>query len=294
MSAEELQLPYLFYLALGFGVVFLTILYSINTIASSEAYTTRLYVMSLALDLQAIQADGKDLNVVETIADGGAYPLFFKGTEVYTEDRIKTNRFAFTDAPGYSFRDRDFQPKPTIGPIILYKTGIYYGAAKPSEARPYLLVCDSPEKSLNTFAIDPGDELLTLANRMRAGKPNFKLTRETNVQITNEEREKTPGDAFIGLYTGSYSDARDIVKAYYGPELGSKRLACEILDSITQELNVPVRLIPINPDYYSDPGMLTKRPAVLLEIGNANYKDSVLLKTTELKSAILKGMGAYE
>lgn len=315
-AQAKLVLPPLFIAILGFGVVALSIFYSVTSIANPESYKGNLLATGIGLDLQAIQGIGHDINSIRTMKNPGKYSIFFEGTSVYVANG-ETKRFVFTQAPGFVFVSQSFNNSD----ITLYKTDKQFGATKQENVRPYLLTCDAtPGPSMNTIALDPGhgyDEVrkegskgedipalamaeseynLQLANRMKtAGK--FTLTRESEKDVPIEQRQNTPGNAIISLHVGKYPDSRDIVKAYYTTETGSKKLACEILNAITQSLNVPVRLIPINSEYLSndDPkqAVFGKRPGVLLEIGNAQYKDSIVSKVSELRTAITKGIEQY-
>ncbi len=310
-----LTLPEVFIAAIGFGLVFLSILYAVTSIASEEASRKQLFVTGLALDIQALPSVGEDISVQKNT--NSPYKLFLQGTEVYIQEDMKTNRFVFAQPPGFVFQGGEYKP----GAISLFKTAKQFGVAQTDKVRPYLLTCDSPVgKKLSTIALDPGhgyDEAkktgskgediisagiteseytLQLANRMKtAGKVT--LTRG-ETEASTGERQKTPGDALISLHAGAYSDNKDLVKAYYNNQPGSKRLACEILNSITTSLNVPVRLIPANLEYASPEDsqqiLSGTRPSVLLEIGNAKNKDSILNKIPELRSAILEGIQNYE
>ncbi len=323
-------LPPVFILAIGLVPVFLSILYAVITLSTNEGYLLSLAVTSFGIDLQALQALGNDINAQRDITDAGAYHLVFEGNQVYTTERgAQTTTFLYTQIPGFRFREGEFEPKEkdtTIGPLKLYKTGKEYGVAKPDGiTSPYLISCDTPTgPPLEKIALDPaygyddttstgsiGDIIavmqlreskytLLLANTLSAGKTRFEFTRsnkaDTDANIA--ARRSTKGDALISLAAGSRPDDQEVVKAYYNNAPGSKRLACEMLNEIARQFNVPVRPIPVNTEYLGadDPRLVlrTARPAVLLEIGNAQKSDSILGKTAELSRAINKGVEKYE
>ncbi len=320
-------LPPAFTMAIGLVPVFLSILYAVITLSTNEGYLRSLAVTSFGIDLQALQALGNDINAQRDITDAGAYHLVFEGNQVYmTERGAQTTTFLYTQIPGFRFRGGEFEPKDTtIGPLKLYKTGKEYGVARPEDiTSPYLLSCDTPTgPPLEKIALDPaygyddttstgsiGDIIevmhlreskytLLLANTLSAGKTRFEFTRsnKADTDATIAARRSTKGDALISLAAGNKADNTDIVKAYYNNMPGSKRLACEMLNEIAREFNVPVRPIPVNTEYLGadDPRLVlrTARPAVLLEIGNAQKADSILGKTAELSRAINKGAEKY-
>jgi len=325
-ETPRLMLPPVFIMALGFGVVFLSILYAVIQIGSNEAYLKQLYITGLGLDLQALQALGADINAEREIEDAGAYTLVFKGTKVYTQERGRpTSIFYFTHIPDFVFSGGVFSPEnnqPSIGPLKMYKIGKNYGVAKPDQVQtPYILTCNTPRgPKLKKIALDPGhgydattakgDEgyklstgttesayTLALANALRAGKTGFTLTREKEEAVMMDSRQKTAGDALISLHVGSRTANQDVVKAYFNPTPESKRLACEILNAITTEFKIPVRPIPVNVDLLpdDDPKQVLKgtRPAVMLELGNAQKKDSMLAEDKQLAIQIYKGVDSY-
>ena len=270
----QTTLPPLFTAALGFGVVFLAIIYSVLTIASNEAYLRQLYVTGMGLDLQALQALGKDINAEREITDAGAYNLVFEGGQVYTrQGGAATSTFLFTQIPELAFTGGEFSPSgnnKTIGPLKMFKTGNRYGIAKQTPS-PYLLNCDTPKgKPLKTIALQPETSTQKLADTIRAGKPRFNLEQK--------------GDAIIGLT----STNQEAAKAYYNtPE--SRRLACEILNEITKEYRIPVRPIPANTYAKQDPKIILQdtRPAIILEISSKITQDG------QLAQQIYNGMDNY-
>ena len=320
----RLELPPIFRAALGFGPVFLAIIYAAMQIANNEAYLQQLYLNRLGLNLQAIQGLGKDINAEIDIQDAGAYHLVFQGTEVSIIERgMPANRFIFTHVPENLFTGGEFKPAgTTIGPLKQYKRGTRYGVAKPADVpNEYLLTCDTPKgKPLTKIALDPGHgydaatgqgepgyqlaiqtieskQTLKIANALKSGRTRFNPTRDKEEQVTIDQRQKTPGDAIISLHAGTSDGNIDTVKAYYNPTPESRRLACEILNSITTEFKIPVRLIPVNTDYLTakDPKNVLKgtRPEVLLEIGNAKKTDSMLTQDKQLALEIYKGIENY-
>lgn len=325
-AQAKLVLPPVFIMALGLGVVFLSLIYAVMQIASNEAYVRQLYITGLGFNLQALQALGTDINAEREIDEAGAYTLFFEGTKVYTKERGKeTSIFLFTHDPDFVFNGGEFSPRqnmPTIGPLKLYKTGKLYGTAKPADVpSPYLLTCDTPKGvKLKKIVLDPGhgydattaagDEgykiaggtaesayVLKLANSLKAGRTRFVLTRDREEPIPIDIRQKTTGDALISLHIGNRADNQDVVKAYYNPTPESKRLACEILNEITTRFKVPVRPIPVNFDLIpdNDPKQVIRgtRPAVLLELGNSQKADSILKEDKQLALQIYKGVEKY-
>ncbi len=320
----QMMLPPMFRAAVGFGA-FLVILYVVVTIGSNEAYRRQLYITSLGLDLQSLQAIGEDINAERDITEAGEYQLVFESTQVYTRERgAQTSTFLFTQTPGLKFNAAEFIPEKTIGPIKLYKIGNEFGAEKPGKLpSKYTLTCGQPGTLLKTIALDPGHGYdgatskgstgeniislqmresaytLRLANSLRARSTKFELTRAYNqdTHATLDARKNTPGDALISLHAGSREDDKEAVKAYYNQAPGSKELGCEILNEITAEFDVPVRLIPVNTNFLTaeDPKQVLNaaRPAVLLEIGSAKKADSMLGKTSEIAGAIYRGVNNY-
>ncbi|GEM_PF-4024359 len=272
----QTTLPPIFVAALGFGVVFLSIIYSILTIASNEAYQRQLYVTGMGLDLQALQALGKDINAEREITDAGAYNLVFEGGQVYTRQRgVATSTFLFTQIPELAFTGGEFSPtgkNKTIGPLKMFKIANRYGIAKPDKVpSPYLLLCDSPKgKPLKTISLQPDANTQKLADTLRAGKPKINIGQ---------------GEALITLT----STNQEAAKAYYNtPE--SRRLACEILNRITEEYRIPVRPIPTNSELYpkQDPKTTLKgKPAVTLEIPDR------IAQEKQLAQQIYKGIENY-
>lgn len=300
-------------------MVFISIMFAVMKINNNQAYNEQVYISSLGLGMQMMQALGNDINADRDITDAGAYHLFFEGTQVYVQERgTQGTTFLFTHSPDMRFIGGEFSPekgKTTIGPLKLFKRGRNYGAARPANVpSQYLLTCDTlPGKPLKTIALDPGHDMtdsgytfsstneaaytLKLANTLKAGRTRFNLTRDKEDPVTMENRKKTTGDALISLHIGSRTDDQDIVKAYYNPTPESKRLACEILNEITSKFNIPVRPIPASLDYLpdNDPKQVLKgnRPAILLEIGNSQKKDSILAEDNQLALQIYKGIEAY-
>jgi len=329
-AQEELVLPPAFLIAIGLGVVFLTILYAVLTISSNEAYDRQLAVNSLGLDLQGIQSFGNDVNADRDITDGGPYYLVFESGKVYTREKgVQTSTFLFTHVPNFFFRGGEFYPedKKTIGPLTLFKRGMIYGVAQPSKVpSKYLLVCDTPTGNpLKSIAVDPGhgfdgttgEEGNTIASlNTKESTYTMKLARsflisaggiktnptralDADSTVSLETRQNTAGDALVSLHVGSRTDNADVVKAYYNANNpNSRRLACEILNSMTAEFNIPVRPIPVDAEHLSpDDGkqiLKEKRPAILLEIGNAQKKDkNMLADTSTIANAIFNGVKIY-
>ncbi len=300
-------------------IVFLAIMFSVMKINNNQAYNEQVYISTLGLGLQMIQALGNDINADRDITDAGSYHLFFEGTQVYIQERgAQGTTFLFTHSPDMRFFGGEFTPekgKKTIGLLKLFKRGRNYGAARPENVpSPYLLTCDTnPGKPLKKIALDAGHDAtdqgytfastneaaytLKLANALKAGRPRFSLTRDKEDPVSIENRQKTAGDALISLHVGSRTDDQDTVKAYYNPTPESKRLACEILNEIATKFNISVRPIPASFDYLpdNDPKQVLKgnKPAVLLEIGNAQKKDSILEEDSQLALQIYKGIEAY-
>jgi len=315
-------------MSVGFGIVFLAILNASLSIGSNEAYIRQMAVVSMGLDLQSLQSLGEDINAERDITDAGPYKLVFESGRVYMEQRGQaSNQFFFTQVPKYTFIGGDFSPekgKTTIGLLKLYKSGKFYGVAKPGETQShYLLECNTPEgPELKSIAIDPGhgfdgagDEgdkiaslgiseskyTLRLANALRTATGiTLNPTRawDKDSPATIEARKKTTGDALISLHAGSRADDLDAIKAYYNANNQySRALACEILNSLTTEFNVPVRPVPVDATRYAsdDPKKVLdqKRPAVMLEIGNARKTASILSQTGNIAAAIINGVKRY-
>jgi hypothetical protein len=313
-------------MALGLGVVFLTIIYAVLTIANNEAYQQQLYATRLGMDLQSIQAYGKDINADRTIEDAGAFHIVFQNTEVALKERgVPTATFLTTQDPSLVFSGGEFQPEEkTIGPLTIFKRGKRYGVAKPPDVpSKYLLYCDSEKgQPLKKIALDPGEGYddanskgttgyilespgmresrytLRLANAIRAGRTIYNPTRliEEDSHASIQDRQETEGDALVSLHVGYRNDNRDVAKAYFTTQ-ESKRLGCEILNQIALEFDIPVRLIPVNPGHLSkdDPRQVLtgRRLAVLLEIGNAQKSDSILEQDKQLAVTINKGIEQY-
>jgi hypothetical protein len=329
-AQEELTLPPAFLIAIGLGVVLLAILYAVFRIGSNEAYDRQLAVNNIGIDLQAIQSFGRDINADRKITDGGPYTLVFESGKVYTRERgVPTSTFLFTQVPGLIFKGGEFQPatgQKTIGPMILFKRGSTFGAALTSNSQsPYLLECDTPAGApLASLAIDPGkgydgtagDEGYTIASTAtKESKYTMRLARSFSIAATGlpvnptraldadsiagiDARKNTKGDALISFYVGTRADDEEVVKAYYNPKnKNSRRLACEILNGITKEFHIPVRPIPVDVSKLSPDDakqVLTGRPAVLLELGNARKAANSILKDTgNLANAIYNGVKAY-
>lgn len=327
---EELTLPPAFLIAIGLGVVLLAVLYAVLSIGSNEAYDRQLAINNIGIDLQAIQSFGKDINADRKISDGGPYTLVFESGKVYTRERgVPTSTFLFTQVPGLTFWGGEFQPakgQKTIGSMVLFKRGNAFGAELTSNAQsPYLLECDTPAGvPLASIVIDPGkgfdgtagDEGYTIASTStKESKYTMRLARSFSIAATGlqvnptraldadsiasiDTRRNTKGDALISLYAGMRADDEEVVKAYYNPKnKNSRRLACEILNGITKEFHIPVRPIPVDVSKLSpDDSMqvLTGRPAVLLELGNARKSTNSILKDTgNLANAIFNGVKAY-
>ncbi len=299
-------------------MVFISIMFAVMKINNNQAYNEQVYISTLGLGMQMLQALGNDINAERDIADAGAYHLFFEGTQVYVQERgTQGTTFLFTHSPDMRFVGGEFSPggKTTIGPLKLFKRGRVYGAARPENTpSQHLLTCDtSPGKPLKKIALDAGQDstdpghtfsttseaayTLRLANTLKAGRARFTTTRDTEDPVSIENRQKTEGDALISFHIGSRTDDQDVVKAYYNPTPESKRLACEILNEITGKFNIPVRPIPASLDYLSDndPKQVLKgnRPAILLEIGNSQKKESILNEDKQLALQIYKGIEAY-
>lgn len=328
-AQEELTLPPAFLIAIGLGVVLLAILYAVLSIGSNEAYDRQLAVNNIGIDLQAIQSFGKDINADRKITDGGPYTLVFESGKVYTRERgVPTSTFLFTQVPGLTFWGGEFQPATglkSIGPMTLFKRGNAFGAALTSTAQsPYTLTCDTSGTPLASVVIDPGrgfdgtagDEGYTIASTStKESKYTMRLARSFSIAATGlpvnptraldadsiasiDTRRNTKGDALISLYVGTRADDEEVVKAYYNPKnKNSRQLACEILNGITKEFQIPVRPIPVDTSKLSpDDAMqvLTGRPAVLLELGNARRATNSILKDTgNLANAIFNGVKAY-
>src|SRR5574341_74252 len=93
-GSEELVLPPAFLIAIGLGIVLLTVLYAALSIGRNEAYDRQLAVNNIGLDLQTIQSFGKDINADRIITDAGPYVLVFEGSKVYTRERgVPTSTF---------------------------------------------------------------------------------------------------------------------------------------------------------------------------------------------------------
>ncbi|MEM3154639.1 MAG: N-acetylmuramoyl-L-alanine amidase [Candidatus Woesearchaeota archaeon] len=328
-AQAKVVLPPIFIAALGLGVVFLSILYAVLNISSNEAYLRQLYITKLGLNLQGLQALGKDINAELDIIDAGGYHLIFEDGQVYTsEGSAQTSTFFFTRVPGNVFVAGEYKPEKgqTIGPLKQFKMGRWFGVARPQDTpSPYMLTCDASKgATLRNIALDPGhgydaskeegdkgyiiqslgttesEYTLKLANSLRAGKVFFNPTRTLRFDsiASIEARQKTSGDAIISLHAGIREDDQDTVKAYYNADTpGSSRLACEILNELTKKFRIPVRPIPVNMQNLppEDPKQVLKgtRPAVLLEIGNAAKNDSILTKIPELGIAIYNGIKNY-
>jgi len=332
---EQITLTRAMLLALGLGAVFLAILNAVMTINSNEEYIKQLAITTIGLDLQSLQSFGQDINAERDITDAGPYHLALESGRVYYERRGQpSSLFLFTQTPEYTMRNfptSDFLPEKgatTIGPLKLYKSGKFYGAAKPDKVPShYLLVCDTPKgPSLKAIALDPGhgydgkagyegDKIaalgmaeskytLRLANSFRtatSGRIAVNPTRalDKDSPATTDTRKNTAGDAFISLHAGSRTDNLEAAKAYYNAKNPySRRLACEILNGIANQYNIPVRPIPVNADSYppDDPKKVLgqKRPAVLVEIGNSNkMADNILGETGNIANSIFKGVETY-
>ncbi len=329
-ASEELVLPPAFLVAIGLGIVLLTVLYAALSIGNNEAYDRQNAVNLISMDLQALQSFGKDINADRTITDAGPYVLVFEGSKVYTRERgVPTSTFLFTQVPGYILKGKEFTPetgKKTIGPLTLFKRGNTFGAVQPANlASPYLLECDTLAGiPLKSIAIDPGkgydgttgDEGTTIDSvGLKESKYTMRLAKSFTIAaggvIVNptraldadsvasiDVRQNKAGDALLSLHVGSRADDLEVVKAYYNPEnKNSKRLACEILNTITTEFNLPVRPIPIDVSRLAADDakqvLKGKRPAVILEIGNAQKKTSILGSTGNLANAIFEGVKKY-
>ena len=323
----KLTLPPIFIMVLGLGVVFLSIMYAVFTIASNEAYEREIYITGLGLDLQSLQATGKDINAERYITDAGAYNLVFQGGEVYLRERTtQSTTFLFSQNPELVFTGGEFRPAKdgqTIGPLTIYKHGKHLGVSRPEKVpSPYLLTCDGIiAEPLKTIALDPAHgydserQLGTtgktvsgqteseynrkLANKIRAGRPQYFPTRALDKEgyASIETRQKTNGDAIISFKAGQHTGKEDVVIAYYKPNQESKKLACEILNEITKEFRIPVRLVPINFEYLlpqdSKQALKGTRPAIQLEIGNTNNPNSIITKQEEISIALHKGVQQY-
>jgi hypothetical protein len=326
---EELTLPPAFLIAIGLGIVLLTILYAAMSIARNEAYDRQLAVNNIGLDMQALQSFGKDINADRIITDAGPYMLVFESGKVYTRERgVPTSTFLFTQAPGYVFHGGEFlveKGKKTIGPLTLFLRGNKFGAAQPANLPSvYTLVCDGPAGTpLTSIAIDPskgydgtiGDQGYDIASTstkestytmnlarsfsIASGmtvNPTRALDRDSIASI--DARQKTAGDALVSFNAGMRADDQEVVKAYYNPKSPyGRKLACEILNGIVNEFNIPVRPIPVDVDRLpaDDAKLVLKgsRPAVYLEIGNARKIKSILKDTSILANAIFKGVKKY-
>lgn len=325
---EEIVLPQAFLIAIGLGIVLLTVLYAVLTIGSNEAYNKQLAINVFGLDLQTLQSFGKDINANRDITDAGPYYLTFESGKVYATERgVRTNTFLFTHVPGFFFRGGEFFPekgKKTIGQLALFKRGQFYGVSKPDAApSKYLLTCDTPEGTpLKSIALDPskgydgttGEEGQTIGSTteskytmrlarsflIAAGGMTINPTRalDADSPATLEKRQNTAGDALISLHVGSRADDVDVVKAYYNANNpNSRRLACEVLNGITTEFNVPIRPIPVDTTHLSPADykqvLRGKRPAIVLEIGNARKTNSILGETGTLANSIFNGVKNY-
>lgn len=314
---SKVVLPKALYLGM-FAFVLLSFVYTAMTVNSNEAYKRQLEIMQRGLNFQLLQAS-KDTNEILDIKTSEY--LVFTGTDIYTQVKGKqAETFVWSQVPGYLFTGGEFKQGSTLKQ---YKTGKRLGVAPPEKTpSQYLLFCDSPKgKPLKKIALDPGhgyDETtskgskgdniislatteskytLRLANQLKAVNPRFELTRDTETETAITDRQQTAGDAMVSLHAGSREDNLDVVKAYYNNVPGSKRLACEILNQLTEEFKIPVRMIPVNTDYLleEDPKQVlnAQRPAIMLELGNAKKPDSVLTKIGEIQMRIDKGIENY-
>jgi hypothetical protein len=301
MTSKKAQaktiLPALFDIVISV-MVFFSIMFAVHKINTNEAYDEQVFITHLGLGMQKMQAMGNDINLERDIADAGGYNLVFEGTQVYIKERgAQGTTFLFTHSPDMRFIGGEFSPekgKETIGPIKLFKRGRLYGATKPENVpSPHLLNCDTnPGKKLKKILLSPDtrtDEAFAytvkMINLLKAGRPRF-------IEISDNTET-----ASIILHLGKKETDQDYAKAYYDGTPESKNLACEILNSITQKFKIPVRLVPVNPEYHllEDPKNSLNRikPSVLLELGNQQKKDSILAEDKQLAIQIYKGIENY-
>ncbi|MBW2970047.1 hypothetical protein KY319_02895 [Candidatus Woesearchaeota archaeon] len=264
----------LFTLVIGFGIVFLSIMYSVMEIGTNEAFRNQLYITSLGMELQSMQSLGQDINAIREIQDAGPQTLVFESGKAYIRERVPINTFLFTQIPELVFTGGEFTPdkSKTIGPITMFKTGNRYGVARPSNVpSQYLLYCETPKGNpLAQIKLISEANTQILADRLKAGRTIFQQKYDAKLILTQGNTKA--------------------VKAYYNTE-EARRLACEILNEITNEYKIPVRPIPINTEHISknDPKYELKdtKPAVILEI------DPGITKESQLSVQIYKGLENY-
>jgi len=251
----KLALPEMFTMLIGFGIVFLSILYSVMQISNNEAYKEELYIVQLGLELQAIQAT--DVNLQRYITDAGAYNLIFQGGEVSIK---KGKKFYFTKNPDNIFMGGEYSPQlktKTIGPLTIFKTGKYIGVKKPDEVpSPYLTICEELQTTAKKININSTEETKKIANMLKSG--NTKYT-------TNDDN----ADISIKIQKGPN-------KIFYKPEKQSKKLACEIQNQLAKELNISINIIPINIEHLlqTDEKNILKKPGIIIQIDNFENKEN--------------------
>lgn len=135
------------------------------------------------------------------------------------------------------------------------------------------------------------------------------LTRDGDFALSVNDRKSRIRDAVVSIHVGSYPALENFVKAYINYDSDKReeslRLACELVNSVSSALienNVKITsiaVIPVIPEQKSDEQfsiLIKDKPAVLLEVGNIQVKDTFGIKGKKaIASGILEGIkNAYK
>ncbi len=150
--------------------------------------------------------------------------------------------------------------------------------------------------SLNEFEI--AREIGSMVKVLDTGKRIGVFTRDSDIDLSLDERRRMVADSVISLHIGSVKSSDVFVKAYvnyHSKKMDeSLKLACELVNAVSSALLeskirvsgaavVPV-ILSHEPEQFSI--LLEDRPAVLLEVGNINSN----MFSPDAKKAVASGI----
>lgn len=135
----------------------------------------------------------------------------------------------------------------------------------------------------NLYAIPCPAGAFALAGKKILLEPKDSAARAVANQLVTNEMFALAGkitEAQAGAIAIIRSTQSGVIKAYYNDAEGSKKLACEILNSLSATQGVKgAALVPIIPEYLkpSDDraALLTQKPAVLLDMGSMKESEAI-------------------
>ncbi len=130
------------------------------------------------------------------------------------------------------------------------------------------------------------------------------LTRDSDIDLSIDDRRTRIQDSLISVHVGSYSNFDNIIKAYVNydsyAQKASLKLACELVNEVSSALIdkkikiTGIAVIPVIPAQKSDKEfsiLVQDKPAVMLEIGNINVPDTFSQENKKaIASAIIEGI----